>query len=265
MTNVYKQFNWIWAVASWQKQKGISAPQNLQMKTMWVWVWDVDWQTEGILCLLLRQVNLTAQINPTRQSGDTHTPNSAAVCTNSCVCVLAEADSDALLCSTASWRRSRRRKKKKRTRLSILFIVTLQDTERLSLHPAGAGKIWKWVLSVGGVCLHDCLQNWSRCTFSLLAYFSTSVSVCVWVSSLALVFYLHVNRTGPQRMSTHSFANPVLKNNHFVFVSSSGFSPPTRCFSPPAALPPFLFIQQLSTALILPAAQERFGANPGRP
>lgn len=85
MTNVYKQFNWIWVVASCQKQKGISAPQNLQKKTMWVW--DVDWQTEGILCLLLRQVNLTAQINPTRQSGDTHTPNSAAVCTNSCVCV----------------------------------------------------------------------------------------------------------------------------------------------------------------------------------
>lgn len=34
-------------------------------------------------------------------------------------------------------------KEKKRTRLSILFIVTVQDTERLSLHPSGAGKIWK--------------------------------------------------------------------------------------------------------------------------
>lgn len=73
----------------------------------------------------------------------------------------------------------------------------------------------------GGVCLHDCLQNRSRCTFSLLAYSSTSVSVCVWVLSQVLVFYLHVNRTCPERMSTRNISNPALKNDQCVFVSSS--------------------------------------------
>lgn len=141
-------------------------------------------------------------------------------------------------------------------RLSILFIVTLQDTERLSLHsntPAHACKSWKWV--------------WEWVLISRTAWKTDSdahivfwriylhLSLCVsdqsQVQSLALVFYLRVNRTGPQRMSTHHITNPAQKNNNSVFVSSSGsfFSPP-HCFShPPTALLPFLFIQQLLTAL----------------
>lgn len=183
------------------------------------------------------------------------------------VCVLAEADSDVPLCSAASWRRSKRRKKKKKDEtFHPIYSNTARHRKALTSTCRCRQDLEVGVECGGGVCPHDCLQNWSRCTFSLLAYFSTSVSVCVQVSSLALVFYLHVNRTRPQRMSTHNIANPALKNNHFVFVSSSGSFPlQPGCFShTPAALPPFLFIQQLSTALILPAAQERCSANLGR-
>lgn len=66
--------------------------------------------------------------------------------------------------------------KKKRTRLSILFIATLQDTERLSLHSAGAGKIWKWLFS------ERVFVVMTACKTDLDAHSVVSTSVCVCVS-----------------------------------------------------------------------------------
>lgn len=63
---------------------------------------------------------------------------------------------------------------------------------------------------------------------------STSVFVCLWsLSSVVsgIGFYLHVNRTGPQRMSTHHIADPTQKKN-FIFLSFSGsfFPSSSHCF-----------------------------------
>lgn len=165
------------------------------------------------------------------------------------VCVCAEADSDAPSCSTVSWR--------KKDRLSILFIVTQQDTKRLFLHsntPAGACRSCKRVSERVFV---------SACSSEACAFFDTSVSttsihvICLCVSITThecivsgLGFYLRVNRTGPQRMSTHHIANPTQRRKQFYLSFPLRFFFSSFCLPyPPTVLLPFVFIWQLSTAL----------------
>jgi len=117
-------------------------------------------------------------------------------CLSVCVCMLAAADSDAPSCSTASWRK----------KTSILFIVTRQDTKTLSpqQHPCWRLQELYVFLKVcvsmtahktdyEHVCISACVCPHNLCL---------SAFVCVWLLLNAVSrtgFYLHVNRTGPQR------------------------------------------------------------------
>lgn len=105
--------------------------------------------------------------------------NSAAVCTNFYVCVLAEADSDAPFCSTASCR--------KKETFHPIYSNTARHGKALTpqQHPSSCLQLLEVGLRVG-LYLQDCLQNWFRCTYSLLVYFSTFVFVCLWSVSSAV-------------------------------------------------------------------------------
>lgn len=93
--------------------------------------------------------------------------------------MLAEADSDAPSCSTASWR--------KKETFHPIYSNTARHRKALTpqQHPCSCLQVLEVGLRVG-VYLQDCLQKWFRCIYSLLMYFSTFVFVCLWSVSASL-------------------------------------------------------------------------------
>lgn len=82
---------------------------------------------------------------------------------------------------------------------------------------------WVYECSFASVCLKywlgTCVYSWA--------------CMCLCISMITLectlqnsFFYLHVNRTGPQRMSTHHITNPTQqkKQRNYIFLSFSGSS-----------------------------------------
>lgn len=91
---------------------------------------------------------------------------------------------------------------------------------------------------------HVCVHNICMSVFVSLRSLSSVVS--------RIVFYLHVNRTGTRRMSTHHITNPTQKKKkkHFIPSFFFLFIRGLFCVSyPPTVLLPFVLIQQLSVAL----------------